>query len=47
MYVIALVLRTESEFETKVEGSAQLIIQMLDSTCDYPGNLMHYLEGFD
>lgn len=30
--------------ETEVEESTQLNIQMLDYTCDYPGNLLPNLE---
>lgn len=26
--------------------SSQLIVQVLDCTCDYPDNMMHYLERF-
>lgn len=46
-YTVDIVLRTESEFlEREVEESTQVIIQILDYTCEYPGNLPPKLECF-
>ena len=46
-YTVDLVLRSDSEFlEREVEESAQVIIQILDYTCEYSGNLLPNLECF-
>lgn len=46
-YTVDTDLRTESKFlEREVEESTQVIIQILDCTCEYPGNLLPTLECF-